>query len=511
MGGELWFQSRLAKGTAFWIKLPLRLNPMGGGEVPVAANPAIQQLRVLVLGQAREWAGMNRLRHWLGNRLECLTIIDWQRGDELADAPYDVIVVPAVVAHHDAFSRWRTRARGQPLWLVLRDHAQPPWPRGVQVLDPEDSAALYRVLHAKALWEYAPEERASGVVAPVTRWRILVAEDNPPHQLIMRFVLEQAGHQVEMVGDGQAALERLQTAHYDIAICDAQMPKLGGLEVLHCYHAKRAGKRVPIIIASADAAPEAASKCQAAGATRYLTKPLKPERLLWAIAQTLGEIRENPATRSVSDDDARQAEAPRQGHPDPQHAPVLNVAYLEGLLTVGDAEFLDALKASFIHSSARYLEDLEQAACRGDPPAYRFNLHALLNAACAIRAEALEATCVVVKTAVAQEGLEAGDLAAIRAARTAAVAALQAGCRTPAVLPSTSPQAHPLAAFLEDVKPVEAVERGDDVMGHGDTPPQAALECADAVPGGDDFLSQLQGSPPFHRGLGRQGLVSRRL
>lgn len=61
---------------------------------------------------------------------------------------------------------------------------------------------------------------------------ILVAEDNEVTQELVALLLNRRGHMVDVVSDGQAALDALQNKVYDVALVDLHMPKLDGLEVV---------------------------------------------------------------------------------------------------------------------------------------------------------------------------------------------------------------------------------------------------------------------------------------
>ena len=87
------------------------------------------------------------------------------------------------------------------------------------------------------------ESQASEVAEPCVEvaQRILVAEDSPVTQDLLKLVLEQRGHQVEVVGDGEAAIAALQNGSYDTVLLDFHLPKLDGLEVATRFRNENAG------------------------------------------------------------------------------------------------------------------------------------------------------------------------------------------------------------------------------------------------------------------------------
>lgn len=244
---------------------------------------------------------------------------------------------------------------------------------------------------------------ANTVPRPARTARILVAEDHPPHQLILRRLLEQAGYQVTVVGTGIDALDALRTAPYDLALFDAQMPRLGGLEALRRYRAEAHPASVPVIAISADIAPESARGFQEAGAAHYLTKPIKPDMLLWLVSHTLdqtataGDAHPNPTLENSTA--SRHAEPPA----------VLDQAYLADLKAHQKPDFMTALIASVQRASAQALTELEHASANRDQAACRRALHALANAAAAVGAAALGQLCQETTRAMDQSLLSPDD------------------------------------------------------------------------------------------------------
>ncbi len=132
----------------------------------------------------------------------------------------------------------------------------------------------------------------AATVAPATlttapfNTSILVAEDNPANQLVIRLLLEKAGFGCEIVGDGQAAIERLAQRNFDVVLMDCQMPRLDGYEATRRIRAGAEGVRspkVPIIALTAHAMASDREKCLAAGMNDYLTKPIRLEVLQQAL------------------------------------------------------------------------------------------------------------------------------------------------------------------------------------------------------------------------------------
>ena len=65
--------------------------------------------------------------------------------------------------------------------------------------------------------------------------RLLVAEDEKQLNRLITRTLEEAGYSVDSVFDGEAALDYLEAAEYDLAVLDIMMPKLDGISVLKLW------------------------------------------------------------------------------------------------------------------------------------------------------------------------------------------------------------------------------------------------------------------------------------
>ncbi|MEI2763969.1 response regulator [Methanothrix soehngenii] len=62
--------------------------------------------------------------------------------------------------------------------------------------------------------------------------KVLVADDDPNMQLAIKAALQRGGYDTTIVSDGRAALERIESEHFDIVISDQRMPEMTGQELL---------------------------------------------------------------------------------------------------------------------------------------------------------------------------------------------------------------------------------------------------------------------------------------
>jgi two-component system sensor histidine kinase RpfC len=91
-----------------------------------------------------------------------------------------------------------------------------------------------------------------------------VAEDNPTNQRVTQLILESGGHRATIVNNGEAALDALEHASFDLALFDLSMPGLSGLEALKLYRFSSPDP-IPVLILSANVTSEIIAECQRAG------------------------------------------------------------------------------------------------------------------------------------------------------------------------------------------------------------------------------------------------------
>ena len=109
--------------------------------------------------------------------------------------------------------------------------------------------------------------------------RVLVAEDIPLNQLLMKTLLDDFGFERDIASNGKIALELMEKASYDIILMDLQMPEMNGFEATD-YIRNQLHSNVPIIALTADVTTVDLAKCKAVGMNDYIAKPVD-ERLLY--------------------------------------------------------------------------------------------------------------------------------------------------------------------------------------------------------------------------------------
>ncbi|MGD9172449.1 MAG: ATP-binding protein [Candidatus Thiodiazotropha sp.] len=291
MGGDIQVESTQGKGSRFYFDLPLEI-PNSAKEQRYTGYSTITFTNSLQF-----YNKINQpLKLWeIGN--DVVSTVD-ELTDLLAQSTstsdqYPLLLLDAkhVPDNLEHLIEKLREVSGDQAHLILIDTAGKFQPFDVPpeidsvVHDLENRRQLYNAIHTAFLNTSLPE----GVQA-IDSWnqdhnqsklKILVAEDTAVNRLILGEMLSKAGYEVELVEDGQGALEKFDESEFDLAILDMQMPRIGGLDVIREYKSGHGLiKSIPFIVLTANITKEAELQCREAGADAYLQKPIDIKALI---------------------------------------------------------------------------------------------------------------------------------------------------------------------------------------------------------------------------------------
>jgi len=153
--------------------------------------------------------------------------------------------------------------------------------------------------------------------SPEPRNRILVVQDDPSVQKILKRLFEPEGFAVEGHTDGRAGLDSFHADLPSAAILDLHLPKLSGQQV--CREMKAAAPSIPIIILTASCKLNDKVALLEMGADDYITKPFSPRELLARLRVALRHTNTSVRARRVEFDgitvDFDKVEVVRNGTP----------------------------------------------------------------------------------------------------------------------------------------------------------------------------------------------------
>jgi CheY-like chemotaxis protein len=382
MGGEIGVESTLGRGSRFWFEIPL-----ANAACPTIGRRALPEklakLRVLIVDD------MEMNRRVLTGQLGALgiaattsTVDGFQAMAELERAwhqgrPFDLAIIdqrmPALSG--DALV---SRIRGMPeiaeTKLLLASsggsYAVPSDARASvdavltkPIREQSLLDAFVRLFGASPALSTASYPAVSAGQTATRPLSVLVAEDNKINQQLAAAMLRHAGHKVDVVENGEQAVEAVRHGAYDIVLMDVEMPVVDGKEATRRIRAlPPPANRVVIIAVTANAMAGAREEYLAVGMDDYLAKPIDPGILL----ETLAGLPAEPGAGTDADEPTTM---------------VLDHSQLEALSSLLPADdvrqLLDLLPAQF----GAQISSIEALLATGDLATLGREAHSLAGAA----------------------------------------------------------------------------------------------------------------------------------
>ena len=401
MGGSMGVQSEPGIGSIFWFEAPFAKQPPA---ILSETKPTLQQLYVLTIGlpQSDQLAVTDFTRSW-GLRCEHAASLthfftylmdkNVARPDNLAILclPQNIGMSAKDFAANLRELRGQERLASILLNPDLHNHREEEYlDAGYSCLlrMPLDKTLLFNALHG--IMAPRPSE---GVISFKEHYerstankrgvRILVAEDNGTSQQIIEKILAHGNHKVDLVENGEQALDKLEENSYDLMILDMNMPQMGGLEVVKVHRAlSRQPVDTPVIILTANATLEAKLECERAHIDAYLTKPVDALTLL----DTVARLTLTPS----------RPDAPELAHPvEPIATGFINEDTLHHLALLGgdQEDFLRTVVYGFLSETDKLLEAMRIALSRHEYATFKELAHILKGSSGNVGAEALFSVC----------------------------------------------------------------------------------------------------------------------
>jgi signal transduction histidine kinase/CheY-like chemotaxis protein/HPt (histidine-containing phosphotransfer) domain-containing protein len=140
-----------------------------------------------------------------------------------------------------------------------------------------------------------------GEATPEQLQRILVVDDDPVTREVARLMVGKAGHKVQAVASGEAAVKTLRKRTFDLVLLDMHMGGMDGIETTRAIRALPAIVQPRIVALTADVSPETMRRMRAAGLATILSKPITSAALLQMIGRRGGRGGRGPVVALASD------------------------------------------------------------------------------------------------------------------------------------------------------------------------------------------------------------------
>ena len=494
MGGDLQLQSAPGKGSTFHFTIGL---PLADGAAEVArdgtadagaragAMPALRALVVDDNASARELLqSMTTALGWRtdvaqsGEGAIALLHEQHRRGSS-----YDAVFIDWLMPGLDGWATARCiRERGlageAALVVMVTAHGRAAI-EGRSADDPGvPDALLVKPVTASALVEAVrnarrarrrpplslPAARPSGGEQRLVGLRLLVAEDNPNNQQVVRELLEDEGAAVVITADGLAATQAVAAAvePFNLVLMDLQMPLMDGFAATARMRQTLDPAALPIVAMTANALASDREACLAAGMNDHVGKPFDLDQLVSVIRR----VARTPGAAAVSP----PAPVPTALPPAVDLAAAaagVDIAAALGRLD-GKVAVYQRMLERFVRDLASISTALQAHAVEGDAAAAAQLMHTVKGLAATLGADELRAVADRGERVLAGEG-GSRDLAAQAACASAAIARARASL--PALLsalqqarptPAQPAVAAPAAALRETLRElVELLENSD--------------------------------------------------
>ena len=309
MGGRLWVESEVGKGSIFHFTIQAGRAEMGAQSQPLKL-PELAGIRVLIVddNETNRRLLEDSVKRWgmvaivVESARAALQVLN---DDGQLHSPLPLVLTDAHMPEIDGFGfieEIRKTASLPDLRIVVLTSAGQ---RGdgarckelgvsAYLSKPFDRLELREVLR-RVLAENPVTPKANTLITPHTirqqmkSLSFLVAEDNPVNQKLIARLLEKRGHQVVLVQNGREALEALQKQNFYVVLMDCHMPEMDGFETTERIRQREQanGDHLPIIALTADAMTGDKERCLTIGMDGYVSKPVKLDDLFLVVESVL--------------------------------------------------------------------------------------------------------------------------------------------------------------------------------------------------------------------------------
>jgi PAS domain S-box-containing protein len=229
---------------------------------------------------------------------------------------------------------------------------------------------------------------------------ILLAEDNPTNQDVIRRQINLLGRACEIVNNGEEALAAFRSGRYALVLTDCHMPVMDGYELTGRIRGleQDTGRHIPIVAVTANALQGEAERCIAAGMDDYVSKPIAMPALIailekWLPAAAMPQSAKEPATKKSTSNGSDPSSAKRAGN-----GTAVDDRAIKDMFGDDPTTFKEILH-SFLDPSRQIVAEIETAHERRDAAEIRGAAHKLKSSARSIGAHALADLMVTLEAA----------------------------------------------------------------------------------------------------------------
>ena len=415
MGGEIGVRSEPERGSEFWFTVRLA-KPARPAAEPAALSADLRGVRVLIVDPQPLYREMFllALNSW-GLRptgvADATSALRALTQAQAAGDPFQVAVLDSKQATMDGLALGHA-IKNHPHLMATRLVMSIPLGQRVNSQRMEVTgylAMLNKPVRRQKLLEVLAQvlggKQTTGSVAnpasdtaPPTfssQTRILVAEDNLTNQQVILGILKKLGLVARVAANGAEAVKELESQPYDLVLMDVQMPEMDGFEatgIIRNPQSRVQNHQMPVIALTANALQGDREKCQEAGMSDYLTKPIEVPALVVILEKWL------PAGAKAAQPSENQPVTPTVVPPSEPAIPVFNrTAFLRRLMN--DEQLARIIIQAFLGDMPGQIKQLKDVVAAGETQRIGQQAHKIKGAAANVGGEALQALAAALEQA----------------------------------------------------------------------------------------------------------------
>ncbi len=230
--------------------------------------------------------------------------------------------------------------------------------------------------------------------------RVLVAEDVPVNQQMMRVMLGRMAYEADFADNGLEVLRAMERREYDLIFMDMQMPEMDGLECSRAIRRQPRTRQLAIVALTANVSMEDAQRCRSAGMDDFLTKPIKPLDLRRCLEEWGSKLNHTVVEKPVETIPAPVVipEPTIEAEPEPEVALIDEVTLADLRdLDEGEPGLMQSFIDGFREAVIAHLTLLRQAISDGDGEEVRQLAHRLRGTAANVGAAGVSERCAALE------------------------------------------------------------------------------------------------------------------
>ncbi|MCP4023717.1 MAG: response regulator, partial [Desulfobacteraceae bacterium] len=389
MGGSLSCKSELEKGSEFTFSLEMEIdtNAQPSGKIIQSKKLAGKKLLIMVPNatnreilelQAESWDMESECA------FDCDQCLEKLKSARLCNTPFDVVILDMYMPDKDGLEiagqiRGLPQENGTKILMlsVVGIHENTEAAEDLDIsaymTKPIRKIDLFRLL--MDVFEFRLEDIPQTTSLDTTLKmmqasgsQVLVAEDDETNQFVVSELLKKLGCSVDIVENGNQAIDAFLEGNYDLIFMDCQMPVLDGYKasaaIRNLEQERKLNFQVPIVALTGNVLEGNQEKCLTAGMNDYIGKPLKKDEFI-AMVEKWTILNPNKQSDPKIDSKKKHIHKGIDKDTEDQFAAPLNLEIALDEFD-GDIDFFKEVLSGFLNNIVNQISKIKKAISNGD-------------------------------------------------------------------------------------------------------------------------------------------------